>query len=600
MEPIRVFARIRPKEDSKEPRCFPNGRDSIVIERNSFDQPVFRFHRVFGENTSEQEVFDQVLTDKIKDCFKGYKTSVLCYGQTGSGKTHTIHHLLLKTIEGIFAKECDVKMLYLQVYKEVMTDVVTGETVLVKKDRHGVTNLQNCSWQPIPTQEEAQAFLASCDEKRKTAATQMNASSSRSHACIVFAVTLPTGEQGTLSLIDLAGSEKFAKTQATGERFDEARYINQSLVCLGSVVAGLAAKLPHIPFRESILTRYLEDTLAGHGRAAIIITLHPDARNVPESISTCQFGSRAMKVCTKKPKVQEAGPIDWEAKCKELETQLSGYTDVQNYTKLVADQFELRVENSNLKNKTAELQKELEGVRARTSQTTSLESHLNQSSRRIETLNKKMLEARQTIQKEQAQNKEHKEYIFALEKMVEQLESTAENTEQLTCKLQMEARGVAKSEYKERLLTLEEKHSHVVRRYETMLREKEQVLIEKEEEEMVMTEKHKQAMRSLQEGHDARLGALQKILDATKESCSLELGTMNQKVSAVIAEVTERELSLAREKGLYAADKEATHAVIENFAQKAAKSDKVVKELTEEAKALRERLDLCDTANRRQ
>jgi hypothetical protein len=164
----------------------------------------------------------------------------------------------------------------------------------------------------------------------------MNATSSRSHACLILSLqkrsnTITIDEEGGtfekmtrshLFLVDLAGSERLKKTGASGVRKEEAKYINLSLTTLGIVVHSLEANSAHVPFRDSKLTRLLQDSLAGNGKTRIIVTIGPDAANMQETISTLNFGQRAMKVKTV-ARVNES--IDYKLLSTQLQVQIDDY-----------------------------------------------------------------------------------------------------------------------------------------------------------------------------------------------------------------------------------------------------------------------------------
>jgi hypothetical protein len=188
----------------------------------------------------------------------------------------------------------------------------------------------------VRSAEECMQYFQQGDENRTTALTKMNATSSRSHACLILSLearskTVVVDEEGStfqkmtranLFLVDLAGSERLKKTQASGIRKDEAKYINLSLSTLGIVIHSLEANHSHVPFRDSKLTRLLQDSLAGNGKTRIIVTIGPAASNVQETVSTLSFGQRAMKVKTS-ARVNET--IDFKLLSAQLQQQLDDY-----------------------------------------------------------------------------------------------------------------------------------------------------------------------------------------------------------------------------------------------------------------------------------
>jgi len=148
------------------------------------------------------------------------------------------------------------------------------------------------------------------NENRSIGSTDMNAESSRSHSCFILTVQMNntadfSSKTGKLYLVDLAGSEKISKTGAAGQTLEEAKTINKSLTTLGIVINNLTdGKSTHIPYRDSKLTRVLQESLGGNARTALIITCSPAKFNEDETISTLKFGSRAKKI-KNKPKVNK-------------------------------------------------------------------------------------------------------------------------------------------------------------------------------------------------------------------------------------------------------------------------------------------------------
>jgi len=140
------------------------------------------------------------------------------------------------------------------------------------------------------------------NQNRSTAATNMNAESSRSHSIFILTVTQNNTvdlscKVGKLYLVDLAGSERIAKTGAEGQTLDEAKSINQSLTTLGKVIKSLIDKnSSHVPYRESKLTRMLSESLGGNSKTCLIITCSPHPYNDQETLSTCRFGQRARSI----------------------------------------------------------------------------------------------------------------------------------------------------------------------------------------------------------------------------------------------------------------------------------------------------------------
>ena len=397
MEPIKVYARVR-KDMGPHDRggvvCH-EGTDEYggVVEvcRNSFDKPRFGFSEVFDGESTQEMVYLQTAKPLIDEAIRGHQCTLMCYGQSGSGKTYTLSGedgITIRSLEYLFSivnSETDlITIQNIQIYNEEIQDLTCPgqEQVLLRRDADGVTMLQGANCKTCTSLDEANEFIVSCQNNRSTALTRMNATSSRSHSCLIIrlrtALQDGTGTvSGSLTFVDLAGSERVSKTHCSGDRLQEAKFINQSLSHLGNVVSSLSdAKHSHIPYRDSILTKLLQDSLGGSGKTSVIVTMSPTPVSVWESLSTCQFGQRAMKVKSE-PKVRRQE--DWRQKCIRLEQELltlkNSITEPQtvkeiprrttegncteSYTKLVSEQFESRTKNAQLIRTVEELETNL-------------------------------------------------------------------------------------------------------------------------------------------------------------------------------------------------------------------------------------------------
>lgn len=304
----------------------------------------------------------------VQNVLEGYNGTVFAYGQTGCGKSHTmqgpdIHPGIILTSEqiaqrGIISRSFDhifeamsvtsgVRYLplvsYLEIYNENIRDllnptITSGSLVLKELPNEGVV-VQNLSTHAVHNAEECEQLLAIGAKNRMVGATLMNAGSSRSHS--IFTINLeqittsngcstdetPIIKKGKLNLVDLAGSERQAKTGATGDRLKEATKINLSLSALGNVISALVdGKCKHIPYRDSKLTRLLQDSLGGNTKTLMVACISPAEFNYDETLSTLRYASRAKNI-SNKPVINEdpkdAMLREYQAEISRLKMQLA-------------------------------------------------------------------------------------------------------------------------------------------------------------------------------------------------------------------------------------------------------------------------------------
>lgn len=332
---IRVVTRVRPlstkelSEDSKECVVAKEGARNIVVTKGN---KTFDYDAVFGPKTSQQQVYEQTAGDLIRNnLFKGFNVTVLAYGQTGSGKTHTIFggngssisKELNNDLDGIIPRavhevfgymkqiirgedRMKVSLSFLEIYNEEARDLLSSESCppeLNIRDSNGEVVVQGLSRHSVVSANEVSALMNSAAEKRSTAATMMNAESSRSHAiCTLYISIAPSSDhQGNeeeinakLTLVDLAGSERAKKTGAEGARLKEGININKGLFVLGQVVSALSEMGQqtggsdntsiHVKYRDSKLTRLLQDSLGGEYESFTIYVFRECILNISANI----------------------------------------------------------------------------------------------------------------------------------------------------------------------------------------------------------------------------------------------------------------------------------------------------------------------------
>lgn len=303
---------------------------------------TYTFDMVFGASTKQIDVYRSVVCPILDEVIMGYNCTIFAYGQTGTGKTFTMEGerspnevytweedplagIIPRTLHQIFEKltdngtEFSVKVSLLEIYNEELFDLLSPSSDVSERlqmfddprNKRGVI-IKGLEEITVHNKDEVYQILEKGAAKRTTAATLMNAYSSRSHS--VFSVTIHMkettidGEElvkiGKLNLVDLAGSENIGRSGAVDKRAREAGNINQSLLTLGRVITALVERTPHIPYRESKLTRILQDSLGGRTRTSIIATISPASLNLEETLSTLEYAHRAKNIMNK-PEVNQ-------------------------------------------------------------------------------------------------------------------------------------------------------------------------------------------------------------------------------------------------------------------------------------------------------
>ncbi|NXC05278.1 KI18A protein, partial [Orthonyx spaldingii] len=281
----------------------------------------FMFDAIFDDSSSQLEVFEHTTKSLIDGFLNGYNCTVLAYGATGAGKTHTmlgspedpgVMYLTMMTLYKRMDqikedKTCDVAVSYLEVYNEQIRDLLVNSGPLaVREDAQQGVVVQGLTLHQPKSAEEILQMLDYGNKNRTQHATDVNASSSRSHA--VFQIYLRQQDKtasinqnirvAKMSLIDLAGSERANATNAKGARFVEGTNINRSLLALGNVINALAdpKSKKHIPYRNSKLTRLLKDSLGGNCRTIMIAAISPSSLFYDDTYNTLKYANRAKDI----------------------------------------------------------------------------------------------------------------------------------------------------------------------------------------------------------------------------------------------------------------------------------------------------------------
>lgn len=346
---IRVVARIRPlakyeiENGSKliidslpslgaaSPAAGPSTEPEVLeVKPPNGEKRWFELDAVFNGNSSQRDVYVKSGAQQAvcQDIFKGFNCTILAYGQTGSGKTFSMGTAagssVITETDGIIpratadlfkmiAEKCDgnaqVELSYLEIYNEEIRDLMVadendGKDLRIRETLDGEVYVSGLKSQPVANPEEIGECMEVASKRRVTASTKMNAVSSRSHA--ICALTVKgvledsTKFQAKLTLVDLAGSERIKKTGAQGSRQKEGININKGLFVLGQVVSALAEQRPKYkrkpPYRDSKLSRLLQDSLGGNSRTIMLACVSPADFNIEESVNTLRYATSARNI----------------------------------------------------------------------------------------------------------------------------------------------------------------------------------------------------------------------------------------------------------------------------------------------------------------
>uniref|UniRef100_A0AAR2LXJ8 Kinesin-like protein n=1 Tax=Pygocentrus nattereri TaxID=42514 RepID=A0AAR2LXJ8_PYGNA len=311
---IKVLCRFRPLNQSeilRGDRFLPvfQGDDTVILGGKSFV-----FDRVFPTNTTQEQVYNSCAKQIVRDVLDGYNGTIFAYGQTSSGKTHTmegklhdpnsmgiIPRIADDIFNHIFAMDENLEF-HIKVLTIILISNLIHKTNLsVHEDKNRVPYVKGCTERFVSSPEEVMDVIDEGKSNRHVAVTNMNEHSSRSHSIFLINIKQEHVEteqklSGKLYLVDLAGSEKVSKTGAEGSVLDEAKNINKSLSALGNVISALAEGTTHVPYRDSKMTRILQDSLGGNCRTTMFICCSPSSFNEAETKSTLMFGQRAKTI----------------------------------------------------------------------------------------------------------------------------------------------------------------------------------------------------------------------------------------------------------------------------------------------------------------
>uniref|UniRef100_A0A8C2CAT1 Kinesin-like protein n=1 Tax=Cyprinus carpio TaxID=7962 RepID=A0A8C2CAT1_CYPCA len=477
--PVRVALRCRPlvpKEINEGCQCcltfVPSGPQVIVG-----NDKAFTYDYVFDPTIEQEEVFNTAVSPLLSGLIRGYNATVLAYGQTGSGKTFSMGGtytseqenestvgVIPRVIRRIFqekSKCADCEFLlavsYLEIYNEEILDLLCTSKdkpiISIREDPKDGIKIVGLTEKEVFTAHEMVGCLELGNSARTVGSTAMNAASSRSHA--IFTISLEQRRKGDkgdvmvskLHLVDLAGSERQKKTKAEGDRLKEGISINRGLLSLGNVISALgdeSKKGTFVPYRDSKLTRLLQDSLGGNSHTLMIACVSPADSNIEETINTLRYADRARKIKNKPilnvdPRAVEMKRL--KQKVQELQVMLlharGGVAPVLTGSEPAENVSNILEQNRCLQDENSKLSRELSEA---VGQTALMFERIIMMEQTNEKLQSKLEELRQ-----------HAACKVDLQKMVETLEDqelrenmeVIQSLQQLILELQNESAGIA-------------------------------------------------------------------------------------------------------------------------------------------------------------
>jgi kinesin family protein C1 len=345
---IRVYCRVRPPTGGKD--CdtvqFEGDDKSIQVHgrssksatgQNAVTKHHFQFDKVFQPEVSNGAVFEEI-SQLVQSALDGYRVCIFAYGQTGSGKTFTMEGpakakagsdvqgercgMIPRAVNQIFEASQNLKAQgwdfeltaqFLEIYNEQLRDLLTEDGMCgrsasefgqspkkpkleIKHERRNTT-VTNVKVVSVSDADTVCKLLAKASKNRALGATNCNERSSRSHSVFTLNIcghnsSTQQDTYGVLNLIDLAGSERLHASGAVGDRQKETQHINKSLSCLGDVIAALASKQQHVPFRNSKLTYLLQNCLGGDSKTLMFVNVSPDVEHQGETLCSLRFAAK--------------------------------------------------------------------------------------------------------------------------------------------------------------------------------------------------------------------------------------------------------------------------------------------------------------------
>ncbi|XP_066995336.2 chromosome-associated kinesin KIF4A [Anabrus simplex] len=320
---LRVRPLIQPEVIKGYQQCLYCVPDEPQVQVLGSDK-AFTFNHVFGPDVSQKTIYDRAVKDLLSPLFEGYNVTILAYGQTGSGKTYTMGTCCVEDEEnvGVIPRAVDdifkeinelsnrvfsVTVSFMELHQEQLYDLLSQNksSVDIREDGSGI-KIPGLTEVPVSSRNETLTCLAKGSSVRATGATAMNVHSSRSHAIFTITISQEYKDKSKkvsskFHLVDLAGSERSKKTKTTGTAFKEGVNINKGLLALGNVISALGEEghSGYITYRNSKLTRLLQDSLGGNAITLMIACVSPADYNFDETLCTLRYADRALHIKNK-------------------------------------------------------------------------------------------------------------------------------------------------------------------------------------------------------------------------------------------------------------------------------------------------------------
>lgn len=452
------------------------------------DSKVYTVDQVYGPQADQELVFEKVARPLFIDFVEGYNVTILAYGQTGTGKTYTmcgdcnydveegtieaavslgemmgiiprILNELFKTLDEYPESDYVVKCSFVELYNEELKDLLADDSdrdnlplrIYEQKKGGGSSMIiQNLLEKYITNTKHGLDILKKGVNKRKTASTKMNNVSSRSHT--IFTINLHKKQEDNsykiskINLVDLAGSENINRSGAINQRAREAGLINQSLLTLGRVINSLSDKnqsaTSHIPYRESKLTRLLQDSIGGKTKTALIATISPAKINIEETVSTLEYASRAKNIQNKPQQGGDSNSMLKKILLKDMAKEITKlnsdliatrskngiWMDEQNYNNLIEQNELLKLEIKETKSLMEALNSKLIQLNNQSRNSDkiilAMKTQVNEYQNKIKTSEEKESTFKERLSREQKKNLELDEKLEELIKLIDEYEAS--------------------------------------------------------------------------------------------------------------------------------------------------------------------------------
>jgi hypothetical protein len=339
-ETVKVAVRVRPMNSLEKKNNSINcvevdkSNNQISITKpESKESKSFQYDYVYDIESNQRQIYDDVAFSLVEAVLEGYNGTIFAYGQTGCGKTFTmmgdynnpeLRGIIPNAFSHIFGhiqneetnKKFLVRCSFIEIYNEDIKDLLgkdSSKKLEIREDAKTGIYVKDMTMLQVKNKAEIENCLNLGNKSRHVGETTMNQESSRSHC--IFTVHVEIGENmedtknkkikaGKLNLVDLAGSERQSKTGATGNRLEEAKKINLSLTALSNVINALVENKQHVPYRDSKLTRLLQDSLGGNTKTVMIAAVSPSSFNFDETVTTLRYAARANSI-KNIPKINE-------------------------------------------------------------------------------------------------------------------------------------------------------------------------------------------------------------------------------------------------------------------------------------------------------